>query len=246
MAVYADVREPLKVFVADPHDATFHYDNAPGNASMLKACNPLKVAPCFFPPGLSPPPGLERERPLSRIDATSNSTWTGSQVSYSDSEPEIVQEDCGRTTLKLTFTNMAPLFSRAWLVDTLNRHGLMGRYNLVYVPLDFQTGVPFGWTSVNFVDSESADLCMDNLHNFIAPGSEGKIEASVDCDQGYEILVEKFRNMSVMHTSVPDEFKPVAFAVDGSGVPFPAATARLRFPRNLRAWVSASPKSVPA
>jgi len=47
--------------------------------------------------------------------------------------------------------------------------------------------------------------------------------------QGRDAHVERFRNSSVMHSAVPDMYKPLLF-VDGVRVPFPAPTKRIPSP----------------
>lgn len=235
MAIGADSRMPMKVFVGGGSDVSMNCERTIDKISMTDTHGLPMAMPCSFPPGLWPPPGLEQARPFSLADTNSDSTCAGSLASSSDREPEILHEVPDRMTLRLTLGNATSL-TRDLLAETLDRHGLAGRYNLIYMPLCFETGAPFGFAVVNFTDAEYADLCLDSLHNFNAPDG-ASVEASVDCDQGYEALVEKFRNMAVMHAAVPDKFKPVAFAPDGSRVPFPHPTKRLRMPlhRGIRA-----------
>ena len=74
---------------------------------------------------------------------------------------------------------------------------------------------------------------MHGFSGWEAPWGDA-LEISVGSEQGREFMVAKLRNMALMHAGVPDKYKPIALALDGSRAAFPPPTMRLRFPRNLR------------
>merc|ERR1719181_116213 len=51
-----------------------------------------------------------------------------------------------------------------------------------------------------------------------------------DLSQGLEENIERYRNSSMLHASVPEEFKPLLFS-QGARVPFPPPTRPIRQPR---------------
>jgi len=91
-----------------------------------------------------------------------------------------------------------------------------------------------GCAFINFVDTTCAESFKRRFHGFRKWGvqcghkKQAEITWSETC-QGREAHIERYRNSSVMHESVPDHFKPVLF-VDGERVSFPAPTRLLRAP----------------
>jgi hypothetical protein len=136
--------------------------------------------------------------------------------------------------------------SREMVAELLNMEGFAGLYDFIYLPADFARGVFFGYVFVNFVSNEAAQCCQTQLQGFSRWASSSTAASSSsagracrvswgDTHQGLSAQVERYRNSPVMHPSVPDHFKPALYARDGSRVPFPPATRRLRPPRIRRA-----------
>lgn len=132
--------------------------------------------------------------------------------------------------------NIPNCYSRSFLLELLDRHGFKGSYNLVYLPIDFNTNCGFGYAFVNFVDTESAEIFMSQLQGFQdwATPSDKVLDVTwSNAHQGFEAHVERYRNSPMMHETVPDELKPVIF-VSGERVPFPPPTKKPRAPRTRR------------
>jgi hypothetical protein len=139
-----------------------------------------------------------------------------------------------RTTLMLR--NIPNCYSRSLLLELLDEHGFKGYYNLVYLPIDFNTNCGFGYAFVNFVDTESAEAFMSKLQGYQswATPSDKVLDVTwSNAHQGFEAHVERYRNSPMMHETVPDELKPVIF-VSGERVPFPPPTKKPRAPRTRR------------
>jgi hypothetical protein len=139
-----------------------------------------------------------------------------------------------KTTLMLR--NIPNCYSRTLLLELLDERGFKGSYNLVYLPIDFNTSCGFGYAFVNFVSTESAEFFMSQLQGYQswATPSDKVLDVTwSNAHQGFEAHVERYRNSPMMHETVPDELKPVIF-VSGERVPFPPPTKKPRAPRTRR------------
>lgn len=157
----------------------------------------------------------------------------------------VVPEDCrvdadiysavaehDRTTIMLR--NLPNDYLRDSVCELLDAHGFAGRYNLVYVPVDFQRWSGFGYAFVNMLTNRDAQQMHARFQGFKA----WKVGSVKVCDvswgeplQGLEAHIERYRNSPVMHYLVPDSFKPGVFH-QGQRVEFPLPTKRLRPPRD--------------
>jgi len=139
------------------------------------------------------------------------------------------------TTIMLR--NLPNDYNRDLLCELLDEEGFSGRYDFVYLPMDFQRWAGFGYAFVNMRDHEAALDAWKHLSGF----SEWKVVGSNKiCEvcwgsplQGLVAHRERYRNSPVMHPDVPDHFKPALFE-DGQCIPFPAPTQRIRPPRTRR------------
>jgi hypothetical protein len=128
------------------------------------------------------------------------------------------------------------LLSRDMLVELLDSQGFEGKYDLVYMPRDFDRAQTLGYAVVNALDPQIALCLFHVLEGFQAWPVKGlRKVCTVDwCHrQGLQKNIKFLRNSSVMHDSVPEDFKPVLF-LQGSQVPFPASTKRLRSWKSVR------------
>lgn len=128
-------------------------------------------------------------------------------------------------------------YTRAMLLELLDSLGLVARYDLVYLPIDFHRASSLGYAFVNFNRHEDAVLGKARLHGF----TDWRVSSQKVCEvcwggplQGQSAHVERYRSSPVMHIDVPDEFKPIIFK-DGVRTPFPPPTKRVRPPRSKRA-----------
>jgi hypothetical protein len=139
-----------------------------------------------------------------------------------------------RTTVMLR--NLPRDFSRDVLLKLLDDNGFAGKYNFVYMPIDFVRQAGLGYAFVNLTLPEVVKDFWEAFDGFSA--------WPVDCEkvcrvnwssphQGYEEHVQRYRNSPLMHADVPDECRPVLLE-NGVRVDFPPPTKSLRAPR-LRA-----------
>jgi len=141
-----------------------------------------------------------------------------------------------RTTAMLR--NIPNSYTRAMLTELLDSEGFGGRYDFLYVPIDSNTGAGLGFAFVNFVslmDACAFQKCFNGFKRWTTPTSKaGSVGWSNADQQGLEANIERYRNSSVMHHSVPDEYKPIILK-NGLRIPFPKSIKKLR---PSKVWLS--------
>jgi len=126
------------------------------------------------------------------------------------------------------------------LLAELESQGFAGKFDFVYLPVDFEEsnrcGQNFGHAFINFVCPLSAAEAKDSFSGFTA----WAVQHEKPCEaiwreqcQGLTAHIQKYRNSAVMHESVPDENKPVMF-VDGVRRRFPGPTQPIKAPKTRR------------
>jgi len=140
-----------------------------------------------------------------------------------------------KTTIILR--NLPTEYTRAKLLEWLDAEGFGGQYDFLYMPVNFETDMCFGYSFINLVSHSSACRALERFGGQIIPGvSDAECGAAwSEPYQGFATYVERYRNSPVMHKSVPDEHRPVLFA-SGIRYPFPAPTRRLKTPRARKTW----------
>lgn len=126
-----------------------------------------------------------------------------------------------RTTVVLTGVPLD--CSRDGLVAHLDSRGFANCYNLVYLPVSFDTLCTHGYAIVNLVSSEAASKLIEKF-----PGASWSEQR-----QGLAEHVAHFQDSSLMHEDVPDQFRPLLLEA-GCRIAFPAPTRPPRVPRELK------------
>lgn len=148
-------------------------------------------------------------------------------VTQMDSPPAKMD---GRTTVVLQ--NLPLNYRRPMLLRMLDVQGFSGKYDFVYVPLDFQTRTGLGYAFVNLVDASAVPHfwhVFDGYRKWIFPSAKICRVTWSTPYQGLKAHVKRYRNCSLMHESVPDEYRPALFE-GGARVAFPPPTRRLAAP----------------
>ncbi|CAK0884998.1 unnamed protein product [Prorocentrum cordatum] len=98
-----------------------------------------------------------------------------------------------------------------------------------YLPMDFKTSQTLGYGFVNAVSPEIATRIFSVFDGFQAWPKRSLKTCSVCWSerQGLESNVRVYRNLGVMKHSTLEAWKPALFS-QGSQVPFPAPTRRIR------------------
>jgi len=125
-------------------------------------------------------------------------------------------------------------FVRGDLRSLLDRRGLRDGYDFLYLPMKFAQGASLGFAFVNFTSNEVANLAFRQLDGFADLGAGCCQAAWCEDIQGLDANILRFRNSSVMHKSVPHEFRPLLFR-NGVVVEFPASTVKIAAPRTRSA-----------
>jgi len=116
------------------------------------------------------------------------------------------------------------------LTELLDSEGFSGRYDFLYLPIDYSTGAGLGFAFINFVslmDACTFQQCFNGFKRWALPTSKvGSVGWSNTDQQGLEANIQRYRNSSVMHHSVPDEHKPIILK-NGLRIPFPKSTKKL-------------------
>jgi len=123
-----------------------------------------------------------------------------------------------RTTLVLR--KLPKDVTRISVLEMLDTAGLKGLYDFVYLPMDFKKGKVFGHTIVNFVSNETAEQASSHF-----AGAGVNIEWS-DSHQGFDSLIQRYRDSPIMHESMPENSKPIIFC-NGVEAPFPSPTKEI-------------------
>lgn len=136
-----------------------------------------------------------------------------------------------RTTVMLR--NLPNNYTRGILLELLDAEGFQGRYDFVYLPIDFRTHAALGYAFINLVAPADAE----RLHRQINGFSHWALPSSKVCcvgwshpHQGLESHIARYRNSPLMHEAVPDEYRPVLMS-GGVRVDFPPPTKRVKPPR---------------
>lgn len=129
--------------------------------------------------------------------------------------------------------NIPNSYTSAAMLELLDYHGFRGRYDFVYLPMDFQKGVNLGYAFVNFLQHADGLRFAEVFQDFTAWNCQSDKSGDVSWaqpNQGWHAHVERYRNSPVMHPSVPDAYKPMVFH-GGHRAAFPAATRAVKAPK---------------
>lgn len=217
----------------------------------LSACGspPLgaSASPPFGPLGVPPqlPPGLPQVWGSSlteclhfderlQFDQLSHNAFsgTGSPALTAAPAPQCcaTEEEFWTTVM---IRNLPNSYTRQRLLDLLDAEGFAGRYDFVYLPIDFASSVNLGYAFIDLVLPEDARCFMDHFTGFSewAVGSEKVCLVSWSSPhQGLEQHVDRYRSSPVMHSSIPEDWKPLIF-LNGVRVPFPPPTKHIKAPK---------------
>jgi hypothetical protein len=136
-----------------------------------------------------------------------------------------------RTTVILR--NMPNSYTRASLLKLLNAEGFAGKYDFVYLPIDFRTHSALGYAFVNLTSPDAAERVHQRLNGFTKwpfPSSKACSVSWSHPHQGLESHIARYRNSPLMHDVVPDHYRPALFS-EGQRIPFAPPTKKIKFPR---------------
>jgi len=136
------------------------------------------------------------------------------------------------THTSVVLKNLPDRCTNAMVLELLAQAGLTGQYDFLYVPTDFRDYTAFGYAFVNFMCPQQAQIAIERLSGFEFAGTALEVIYCAD-HQGYAVHVRRYRNSPVMHTTVPEMYKPMIFK-NGVQQSFPAPTKKIKEPRLRR------------
>jgi hypothetical protein len=136
-----------------------------------------------------------------------------------------------RTTVMLR--DLPEAYSRTSLLKLLDAQGFFGRFDFIYLPVDFKHQRNLGYALINLVSPcEALRLTkhFEGFRNWDVPSDKICSVGWCSPQQGLEAHVERYRNSPVMHESVPEEWQPMLLS---HGVPmrFPRPTTKIKAPK---------------
>mmetsp|Transcript_15626 Transcript_15626/g.19123 ORF Transcript_15626/g.19123 Transcript_15626/m.19123 type:complete len:330 (+) Transcript_15626:66-1055(+) len=139
----------------------------------------------------------------------------------------------GDTTVMLR--NLPNNYSRNMVCTMMDKEGFHGKYDFLYLPIDFRSKASLGYAFVNLINEVEAQnfwKTFDGYTKWVLPSAKVCSVSWSGPHQGQKSHVQRYRDSPIMHGSVPDEFKPVIFeAGTGKRLDFPPPSKKLRAPR---------------
>lgn len=192
------------------------------------------------PPGLAPannPAAQQKNQNLQR---------KGKQLRYSMPQADAdVEADCSRSggssdadavqqepRTSVMLRNLPNSYTRQLLMKLLDDEGFAGKYDFVYLPIDFKTRLSLAYAFINLVNAEEAKRFWKHFNGFTNWAVPSHKVATVNWSefQGLSRHIERYRSSPVMHEGVPDEYKPVLLS-GGHRIIFPEPAEKVRAPR---------------
>mmetsp|Transcript_24844 Transcript_24844/g.44982 ORF Transcript_24844/g.44982 Transcript_24844/m.44982 type:complete len:374 (-) Transcript_24844:338-1459(-) len=136
-----------------------------------------------------------------------------------------------RTTVMLR--NLPNNYTRSMLIALLESEGFQGKFDFLYLPVDLRSKAGLGYAFVNLVDPAIVPQFWKTFAGYskwVLPSAKVCHVSWSGPHQGQKAHLERYRNSPIMHSSVPDEFKPVVFS-GVARINFPGPSKKLRAPR---------------
>ncbi|CAE7033180.1 ML1 [Symbiodinium natans] len=115
------------------------------------------------------------------------------------------------------------------VLKTVEAWGCRGQIDFLYMPRDFRLGRSFGECFFNAISVDEVLSLWAKMDGKWLRGQQLRVHWATKV-QGLDALIEKYRNFSIMHSSVPWDAKPLLLT-DGLHTPFPPPTRKLTKPR---------------
>jgi len=152
---------------------------------------------------------------------------------------DLLQEHAGDASTDGSWTtvmlrNIPNNITRAGLLELFQSNGFpTTSFDFCYLPMDFKRDANLGYAFVNLVSAKEATRFFQFFQGFEGWGLASEKVGDVCWGQplqGLEKHIDRYRNSPVMHSSVPEVHKPMLFC-NGTRIPFPEPTKKLRAPR---------------
>lgn len=160
------------------------------------------------------------------VKGSSLAPRTKTTVALSSSQPEPEA-----TTVILR--NLPTECTRDVLLQMLDNEGFSGAYDFLHLPIDFMTKTALGYALMNLVNHDKAVQLQQHFQGFTKWPCQSENVCEVawnNPQQGLAAHIDRYRNSPLMHSSVPETYRPVLLQ-NGARVPFPLPTMKIRAPR---------------
>jgi len=168
---------------------------------------------------------------MSAPPTQSNESW-GLPTSPTSASQSLETAGCEDNTT-IMVRNLPDDWMQCVLVELMLRKGFAGRFDFVYLPMNFRSGKNFGYGFVNLRDHETALELAEKL-NGCQQGlllNPTVLHFTWSSCQGLDANIERYRNSPLMHRVVPSECKPALYDHRGGQAIFPSPTERISKPR---------------
>jgi len=207
---------------------------APANTLLRKAEGAVEPAPLQRFALISAGDAHVKDKAAGAVE--SKDAFAGARVTEAKTDTRGRQRQSGRGVQQRTtvmLRNLPNNYTRAMLLDLIDLEGFVGKYDFLYLPIDFRTHAALGYAFVNLVSQEDAVEFHQRMNGF----STWSLPSSKVCSagwshphQGLEAHVARYRNSPLMHEAVPDSYRPILFLA-GSRIDFPPPTKKVKPPR---------------
>merc|ERR1712084_189570 len=128
---------------------------------------------------------------VSPTASTTASTDEFSEAGESNDDETIMDHHEFRTTVMMR--NIPNEYTRADLLGLIDRENFIALYDLVYMPVDFQTELNHGYAFINFKAAESAERFREHFMGFsdwLVPGEQICEVCWSEQSQGIDLLIQ--------------------------------------------------------
>jgi RNA recognition motif-containing protein len=130
--------------------------------------------------------------------------------------------------------NIPNNLTRAALLELFDAEGFQGLYDFCYLPIDFDSDVNLGYCFVNMADGDAGQEFWKAFDGFCKWGGDRASTKICRLEwsqvQGLDAHIQRYRNSPLLHTSMPDERRPILLN-EGVRVEFPPPTCSVKAPR---------------
>jgi len=207
------------------------------NSSVMSEHVPECFKPCVLHDGVRirfPPPTVPISLPRTLAESLTAQRYSPSSATLGRMDGT-APEPSYRTTLMIR--NVPNDYDRSMLLALIDEGGFKGKYDFVYLPIDFASGACLGYSFINMLSHQDAEcfrIQFTGFNRWAMPSHKVAEVVWSDSHQGLAAQVSWWRNSAVMHHSTPDKFKPVLFA-NGVRVRFPPPTMDINTPQSASA-----------
>jgi len=183
-----------------------------------------------FQPIMMAPNGISVVQPIIVLNPMTMPAPSATSPQHKKTDADVSKGD-GRTTVMVK--NLPNAMTRDTFMELVDRLGFSGKYDFLYLPIDFECSANLGYAFINLTTPAVAVKFWKVFDGFSKwDGPSRKVCKIVwnEALQGVQEHIERFRNSPLMHPDVPDICRPLLLK-KGVRVEFPAATKTLRAPR---------------